>query len=285
MSAVALVTGTSSGIGLHASVLLAQAGFTVVATMRNTRSAGALMAEAKGAGVELDVRQLDVQDAESVNQCVRATVAAHGRIDLLVNNAGSGFLAAFEETSFRDLTNVMNVNFFGVWRVTQAVFPLMRAAGSGRIITNTSIGGLIGQPFNDAYCAAKFACEGMMESLAPVAARFGVHVSILEPGPVHTEFVATVRGQHERLEPSPASSVYDEMRASYLAATSQVFEALGQTGAEVGRVIVDIATAEKPHLRYPTSETVRAIVARKYTDPTGDSIVAMTGARLGGANS
>jgi short-subunit dehydrogenase len=281
MSGIALVTGTSSGIGMHTAVLLAQSGFSVVATMRNPDKSGALLREAAAAGVTLDVRALDVQNSNSVSECVRGIVAAHGCIDVLVNNAGSGFLATMEETSFEELTQVMDVNFFGVWRVTEAVFPLMRAAGSGRIITNTSVGGLIGQPFNDAYCAAKFAVEGFMESLAPVAKRLGVHVSIVEPGPVHTEFVASVQEKRGRAAARPATSVYAPMRDSYLAATSQVFAAMGQSGAEVGRVIVEAATAANPHLRYATSEAVRGIIARKYVDPTGDSIVAMTGSRLG----
>ncbi|MEQ1727873.1 MAG: SDR family oxidoreductase [Vicinamibacterales bacterium] len=280
MKAVALVTGTSSGIGLFTAVQLAQAGFTVVATMRNTAKADALKAEAATAGVELDVRALDVQDAASVTACVNGVLGDYGRIDLLVNNAGSGFLGTLEETTFEQLMQVMDVNFYGVWRVTEAVLPHMRRAGSGRIITNTSIGGLIGQPFNDAYCAAKFAVEGFMESLAPVARRLGVHVSIVEPGPVNTEFVASVREKLVQAEPTEASAAYAAMRESYLSASSQVF-ALAQTGADVARVMVEAATAAQPHLRYVTSDMVRGIAARKYVDLTGDSIVAMTGARLG----
>lgn len=281
MSKVALVTGTSSGIGLFTAVQLAQAGFSVVATMRNPAKADALKAEAAAAGVTLEVRALDVQDDASVESCVRGIVADHGRIDLLVNNAGSGFLGAFEETSLAELQQVMDVNFYGVWRVTQAVFPYMRKAGSGRIITNTSVGGLIGQPFNDAYCAAKFAVEGFMESLAPVASRLGIAVSIIEPGPVNTEFVATVRAKLGDSAPRDTGGAYEAMRAAYLGATSQVFATMGQVGADVARVIVDAATADVPHLRYVTSDMVRAIVSRKYVDPTGDSIIAMTGSRLG----
>lgn len=280
MRAVALVTGTSSGIGLFTAVQLAQAGFAVVATMRNPAKAESLQAEAASAGVELDVRALDVQDADSITACVNGVLGDYGRLDLLVNNAGSGFLATFEETSFEQLTQVMDVNFYGVWRVTQAVFPHMRRAGSGRIVTNTSIGGLIGQPFNDAYCAAKFAVEGFMESLAPVARRLGIQVSIVEPGPVSTEFVASVRGKLAQAEATEASTAYAVMRESYLAASSQVF-AMAQTGADVARVMVEAATAAEPHLRYVTSDMVRAIAGRKYVDLTGDSIVAMTGARLG----
>lgn len=281
MSRVALVTGTSSGIGLFTAVALAKAGWTTVATMRNPARADALRAKAATAGVTLDIRALEVQDAASIQACVDGVIRDHGRIDLLVNNAGSGYLGTMEETPFEDLQQVMDVNFYGVWRVTQAVFPHMRKAGQGRIITNTSIGGLIGQPFNDAYCAAKFAVEGFMESLAPVARRLGIHVSIVEPGPVKTEFVATVREKLSNAVARPtADGAYDAMRAAYLGASSQVFS-MGQTGADVAEVFVRAATDETPHLRYVTSDMVRTIASRKYVDLDGDSIVAMTGARLG----
>jgi len=279
MTRVALVTGTSSGIGLSAAVLLARAGFTVVATMRDPARAAALNARAETSGITLDVRRLDVQDEASVAGCTRDVLAAHGRIDVLVNNAGAGYLGSLEQTPIDALHRALDVNFLGVWRVTQAVFPAMRAARSGRIITVSSVGGLIGQPFNDAYCAAKFAVEGFMESLAPVAQRLGVAVCLVEPGAVNTEFVASVRES----QPDPAlidREVYGPMLDAYLAATGQAFAAVGQTPDEVGAVIVEAATAQRPHFRYPTSELVRGIAARKYVDPTGDAVVALSGARL-----
>lgn len=281
MARVALVTGTSTGIGLYTAVAVAKAGFTTVATMRNTAKADALRAEAAAAGVTLDIRALDVQDAASVEACVAGVIRDHGGIALLVNNAGSGYLGTMEETPFEDLQQVMDVNFFGVWRVTQAVLPHMRRAGAGRIVTNTSVGGLIGQPFNDAYCAAKFAVEGMMESLAPVALRLGIHVSLVEPGPVNTEFVGTVREKLSRTQAASTDGAYEAMRASYLGASSQVFATFGQTGADVAAIIVKAATDDPPHLRYVTSDMVRGIVSRKYVDPDGDTIIAMTGSRLG----
>jgi len=276
---IAIITGTSSGIGLHTAVLLAQSGFTVIAIMRDTTKAGPLQELAEQAGVSLSVRQLNVQDEVSIANCVQAVMRDYGRIDLLVNNAGAGYLGSLEQTSMADLRGTMEVNFFGVWAVTQAVFPLMRAAEAGRIVTVTSVGGLIGQPLNDAYCAAKFAVEGFMESLAPVAQRLGVTVSLVEPGPVNTEFVATV--QATRTETAPAlQAAYGPMTEAYIAATQQTFATLGQSPTEVGRVIVEVATTEKPHFRYTTSEMILGLVSRKYVDPTGDSIVALFASRL-----
>ncbi len=276
---VAVITGTSTGIGLHTAVLLAQAGFTVVATMRDTAKAGQLEALAKEAGVEVVVRQLDVQDEASIAECIQGIITTYGRIDLLVNNAGSGYLGSLEQTPPETLRRVMEVNFFGVWQVTQAVFPLMRIARSGHIITVTSVGGLIGQPFNEAYCAAKFAVEGFMESLAPVARRLGVAISLIEPGPVNTEFVGTVQATLPDLSPEHQAA-YGPMLNAYLGGTQQAFASIGQTPAEIGQVIVEAATAETPHLRYTTSERTRGLAALKYVDPTGDSIIKLTSGRL-----
>ncbi|MFZ6747921.1 SDR family oxidoreductase [Undibacterium sp. Ren11W] len=278
MTKIALITGTSSGIGLYTAVQFAQAGMTVIATMRNLEKSTALQSAAQQAGVELQIMQLDVQDHASVERCVNQLILQHGRIDVLVNNAGAGFLAAMEETSMNDLQQVMDVNFYGVWRVTQAVFPHMQKAGSGRIISVSSIGGLLGQPFNDAYCAAKFAVEGFMESLAPVALRLGIQVSLIEPGPVHSEFVTNVQNQNQYLQRHIAS--YDAMRDAYLAAASQAYAHAGQTAAEVAAIIYTAATAEQVHFRYATSDMIRGVISKKYTDPSGDSVLALVGARL-----
>lgn len=278
MPQIALVTGTSSGIGLEAAIHLAQAGFRVVATMRDLDRRAALDERTKQAAVSLDVRVLDVEQPQSIDGCVQDVLRLYGAIDVLVNNAGAGYLGAMEQTPDTALLRMMEVNFFGVWRATQAVFPAMRAAGRGRVITVTSIGGLLGQPFNDAYCASKFAVEGMMESLVPVARRLGIHVSLIEPGAVTSEFVSTVLGSTDIT--SETDGAYDAMRAAYESAVNHSYAQSAQSGADVAAVIVEAATATAPRFRYQTSDVVRAIVARKYVDPTGESVVQLTGARL-----
>ena len=279
MSRSALITGTSSGIGLETAVALATAGFHVVATMRDTARRSRLDARAAEAGVTLDVRELDVENDASIRHCVADVIDRYGRIDLLVNNAGAGYLGAMEQTPDAALQRMMDVNFFGVWRLTQAVLPSMRRAGTGRIISVTSIGGLLGQPFNDAYCASKFAVEGFMESLAPVARRLGIHVSLIEPGAVHSEFVASVMHTSEHLTPE-LQAAYGEMLNAYTTAASQTYEVAGQTSADVAACIAEVAEVDTPHFRYQTSELIRDMVGRKYIDPTGDSVVALSGARL-----
>ena len=279
MSNTAIVTGTSSGIGLETAVALAKAGFDVVATMRDLTRSERLRARADEAGVALEVRELDVQSASSITRCVAEVMERSGRIALLVNNAGAGYLGAMEQTSDATVQRMMDVNFFGVWRLTQAVFPSMRRAGAGHIISVTSIGGLLGQPFNDAYCASKFAVEGFMESLAPVARRLGIHISLIEPGAVHSEFVASVMHTSEHLTPE-LQGAYNDMLNAYTTAASQTYATAGQTSADVAACIVGVATSETPHFRYQTSEVIRGIVARKHVDPSGDSAVAMSGAPL-----
>ncbi len=272
---VTLVTGTSSGIGLATAVRLAGAGYAVVATMRDLARRDALDA----ARADLDVRPLDVQDPASIAACVAGVVADYGRIDVLVNNAGAGYLGALEQTPDDALTRTMDVNFTGVWRVTRAVLPHMRAARSGRIVTVSSVGGVLGQPFNDAYCAAKFAVEGMMESLAPVAQRFGIHVSLVEPGPVNTGFVEAVMGTTDPL-PDALAADYGPMLASYLDGSAAVFETMGQTPDDVAGVILATVQAATPDVRVQTSDLSRGIVARAHVDPTGCAGVAAAGARL-----
>ena len=278
----ALITGTSSGIGLRTAIHLAQAGYTVIATMRDVAKAAPLQTAAQEAGVTVDVRPLNVTDDASVTACVQRVLADYDHIDLLVNNAGAGYLGTIEQTSDAAVRRTMETNFFGVWRLTQAVLPVMRAAGIGRIITVTSVGGLIGQPFNDAYCAAKFAVEGFMESLAPVAQRLGITLSLIEPGPVNTEFVASVVAQLPSASPE-VQAAYGPMTAAYMAATQQSFATQGQTPDQVAEVIVEAATTTTPHFRYTTSPGIQRLIAQKYVDTTGDPLLAFFGARLSAA--
>src|SRR5665213_1312125 len=147
MSPVALITGTSSGIGLSSAVAAAKHGFTTVATLRDPSKDGALRAAAEAAGVTLDIRRLDVVDEGSIASCIDGVVTEHGSLDVLVNNAGRGFVGTIEQVSMDEMRDIMEVNFFGVVATTKAALPHLRAA-RGRVITVTSVGGVVGQPFN-----------------------------------------------------------------------------------------------------------------------------------------
>ncbi|MFI2078101.1 SDR family oxidoreductase [Streptomyces triculaminicus] len=264
-----LITGTSSGIGLATAVAAARSGWRVIATMRDTAKAGALLAAAEEAGVTVDVRALDVTAPASAESCL----AGIDHLDALVNNAGAGHVGTLEQESVEDVRAVMEVNFFGVLHVTKAALPLLRAS-KGRVLTVTSVGGLIGQPFNEAYCAAKFAVEGFMESLAPVAATAGVSVSVVEPGAVASEFVSNVGLADNVLE---QAGPYAPALSAYLDRTRGAF-ADAQTPQDVAARMVDLLAAEQPAFRLLTSDTARAFAGTKLKDLDGSTVQALTSA-------
>jgi NAD(P)-dependent dehydrogenase (short-subunit alcohol dehydrogenase family) len=273
---VVLVTGCSSGIGLASAVALAGAGHQVIATVRGPGRGDRLRAAAGQAGAVLDVRQLDVTDEESVQRCVAGLIAEYGRLDSVLNNAGAGHVGTTEQDSLEDLRRVMEVNFFGVARVTRAATPHLRAS-RGRLVTVTSVGGVVGQPFNEAYCAAKFAVEGLMEGLAPVARRMGVRVSVVEPGAVASEFVANAGQVQERLA---AAGPYRKLLQGYLERTRGAFAA-AQAPEQVAAVVLGVLTAAEPAFRYQTSESASQFVGLKLADRTGATVQHLTGGWLG----
>ncbi|MFD7452977.1 SDR family NAD(P)-dependent oxidoreductase [Kitasatospora sp. NPDC059827] len=272
---IVLITGTSSGIGLAAAVAAARAGFRVVATMRDTGRAGNLLRAAEEAGVaeRIEIERLDVTDPASVADCLGVVVERHGRLDAVVNNAGAGFVGTVEQDGMAPVRAAMEVNYFGVVEVTRAALPHLRAAG-GRVVTVTSVGGMVGQPFNEAYCAAKFAVEGFMESLAPVAAAVGVAVTVVEPGAVASEFIGNQGIDVPALV--AAAGPYGPALEAYVDRTLKAFGS-AQTPEEAAAPIVDVLTAERPPLRVQTSEAARAFVGVKLADLDGSAVGAMTG--------
>lgn len=272
-ASVLLITGTSTGIGRVAAIAAARAGHTVVATMRDLAKRGPLDDAAREAGVTLDVHALDVTDPASIEACFAHIRSAHGRLDALLNNAGSGHVGTIEDETVQDVRDVMEVNFFGVVAVSKAALPLLRESG-GRLLTVSSVGGVVGQPFNEAYCAAKFAVEGFLESLTPVAAALGVRVTVIEPGAVTTEFVANVGADSSApAEDSPYRPLFD----AYLARTAAAFDpANAQTPEGVADVIVGLLADEHPAARVQTSEAARRFAAVKLADLDGSTVQHVT---------
>jgi NAD(P)-dependent dehydrogenase (short-subunit alcohol dehydrogenase family) len=266
----AVVTGCSSGIGLATAVALARRGHHVVATVRDTTRAAALLEAAGLAGVGVEIATLDVTVDHSVSSCIGDVLERHGHIDVLVNNAGVGFSGTLEELSIEELRRSLEVNFLGVARVTKAVLPTMRARG-GRLIAVSSTAGALGHPFNDAYCAAKFALEGLYESLSPVAATFGIHVSIIEPGPVAGGFEQRSAGVRTRDVDDPFAALWHRFRRVAAGAFERA-----QAPEDVARVIAEVASDPSPRLRYQTSSWARRIVEKKLADPTGERVTEMT---------
>ncbi|MGA5823093.1 SDR family NAD(P)-dependent oxidoreductase [Kitasatospora sp. NPDC094028] len=269
-----LITGTSSGIGLAAAVAAAQAGWTVVATMRDTAKGGALLKAAAEQGVadRVRVKRLDVSEPDSIAACLDEVITEHGRLDALVNNAGAARVGTVEQLSLDEVRATMEVNFFGVVAATRAAMPHLRAS-RGRVITVTSVGGAVGQPFNEAYCAAKFAVEGFMESLAPVAATVGVDVTVVEPGAVASEFVANAGLDVPAL--LAAAGPYAPALQAYIARTQQSF-GNAQAPAEAAAPIIEALTADRPAFRVQTSAWAREFVATSLADLDGSAVQALT---------
>ncbi|KOG90215.1 SDR family NAD(P)-dependent oxidoreductase [Streptomyces varsoviensis] len=274
-SQVAVVTGTSSGIGLHTALGLAHKGLRVVATMRDTGRAGALRDEAARQGVELAVRALDVTDRDGACACLDDVAAEFGAVDILVNNAGSATFGTLEQLSDAALQKQLDVNFLGVAALTRHVLPSMRKSGAGRIITVTSNGGVVGEPFLDAYCASKFAVEGLMQSLAPVAARFGVTVSVVEPASVVTDMMKNLDTEALAAPNDP----YRDLAETFYQTAGTVM-AGGQTAQDAAAVVVEAATTDTPRFRWQTSQAAVDFVGLSLADLDGSKVLGAMSAWL-----
>ena len=178
---VVLITGISSGFGLETARLLAQEGHTVYGTVR--RQVEPLP--------QVHYLQVDVRDAEAVTEAVGQVVAQEGRVDVLVNNAGMGIGGPLEFATEAEIREQMDANFMGLVHCVNAVLPYMRRQGSGKIIALSSIGGLMGLPFQGFYSASKFAIEGYCEALRLETRSFGVTVTVVRPGDFSTGFTGS----------------------------------------------------------------------------------------------
>lgn len=262
-----VVTGTSSGMGMHAAVELARRGCDVVATMRDTSRDAALQEAARAAGVTVEVRQLDVTDHPAAAATLAQVAADHGGIGALVNNAGQGCVGTAEMLDMATIEAQLAVNYLAPVALTKMVLPGMREAGAGRILTVTSVGGAVGQPFADAYCGAKFAVEGFMQSLAAVMEAHGVWVGVVEPAAVASEFVSNA----VRLDGGPYQAQLD----AYIGRSTVAF-ANAQTAQSAGVAIADALLADSFTFRHQTSDAARAFAGVSLADIDGHQVRAMT---------
>lgn len=271
MSKVILITGTSTGLGTSIAIQAAQAGHTVYATMRNLEKRDTLDVAAQAAGVSLNVLQLDVQDAESVYAAVAQVLEDKGRIDTLINNAGLGFARNIEQTTEADILRIMDINFMGVMRCTKAVLHAMRAAKSGHVVNISSVGGLVGQPFNEIYCGAKFAVEGFTEALASyVTPGFGVNFSLVEPGGIATEFANTVLKEIGETGGMLQDDYLPLLQKYVGGSQNRQGGDIYQTPDAVAEVVMQVVEATTPPLRARTSEWSEKITRLKTgLDPDG----------------
>ena len=256
---VAVVTGSSSGIGHETALTLARNGYTTYATMRNTSKAAEIQSIASKENLPIIVKQLDVTKDESVRNAIQQIVSEAGRIDVVVNNAGYGLTGAFEDLSIEEIKAQYETNFFGVIRVTQAVLPIMRKQRSGKIINISSGAGRLGYPGGSAYVSTKFALEGLSESMSYELEPFGIRVVLVEPGVIRTNFSSGMVLAKKAQDPnSPYSQMMQRMGT-----TLQQLEQNGSDVDLVASIVLKAATSANPELRYLAGKDVENWVEAK----------------------
>jgi NAD(P)-dependent dehydrogenase (short-subunit alcohol dehydrogenase family) len=246
---IAVVTGSSSGIGLLTTIEFATNGYTVVATMRDLARSGRLEEAAQKAGVRerLDLRQLDVTRFDTLPGVVDEIVRDHGRIDVLVNNAGMSVAGFIEDLSVDEIRNQFETNFFGAVGMSKAVLPTMRRQRSGHVIQVSSVGGLVAYPILGAYNASKWALEAMSEALRIETYSLGIRVALVEPGSYDTDIwtrgVIVAKGGLDDDSPNKERSRrFTEFVKSRSASRGDA--------RDVARLILRIAKNPNPKLRY-----------------------------------
>jgi NAD(P)-dependent dehydrogenase (short-subunit alcohol dehydrogenase family) len=245
---VAIVTGSSSGIGYATSLLLARNGFHTYATMRNIGRSADVQDIAYKERLPLEVIQLDVNDDASIRDSIEKVESENERIDVLVNNSGYGLVGAFEDLSVEEIKSQFETNFFGVIRLTQQILPIMRKQKSGTIVNISSGAGRIGFPGMSAYVSSKFALEGLSESMSYELEPFGIKVVIIEPGVIRTNFKKNSVMSKKSLDNSsisPYSSIIQKIDSSI---SSMVEHATPPE--EVAKTILHATISNNPELRY-----------------------------------
>jgi NAD(P)-dependent dehydrogenase (short-subunit alcohol dehydrogenase family) len=256
---VAVVTGSSSGIGHEISLILARNGFTTYATMRNLQKGSDLKSIAEDKKLPLYFVQLDVTDENSVKKAIQTVYDECGRIDILVNNAGYGLTGAFEDLSIDEIKAQYETNVFGLIRTTQEVLPVMRKQRSGMIVNISSGAGRFGYPTGSAYVSTKFAVEGLSESMSYEVEPFGIKVILIEPGVIKTNFFnSSVLAKKSQDPNSPYAKLMKGMEDS----VDKMMEN-GSTPQYVAEVVLDAVTSENPKLRYLAGKDVEQLLEAK----------------------
>jgi len=240
--AIALITGTSTGIGFATALALGRAGHQVYAAMRNPESAPELQTLAAKESLPIRILRIDVDNDGSVKEAVRQVLTEHQRIDVLVNNAGVSFMGPIEELPLSVFRQTMETNFFGALRCIQAVVPHMRGQRGGTIINITSVAGRIATASQGSYAASKFALEALSEALAQEVKAFNIRVAIVEPGVIHTQ----IFGKHRTV---PADTRYPHERRLGALFTASLTNPVPP--AVVGEQVRDIVENGSWQLRYP----------------------------------
>ena len=256
---VAIVTGSSSGIGFEISLMLARNGLTTYATMRDLHKSSMLTSIADKEKIPLRCVQLDVTDDMSVKQAIETIVNESHNIDILINNAGYGLSGALEDLLIDEIKLQFDTNFFGLIRATQAVLPIMRNHGSGIIVNISSGLGRFGIATSSAYASSKFAVEGLTESMSYELEPFGIKTILVEPGIIKTNFIkAAVLAQKSKDPNSPYFQFMNNMDEGM----KKLIEN-SESPEYVARVVLDAINDSNPKLRYLAGKDVEHIMEIK----------------------
>jgi NAD(P)-dependent dehydrogenase (short-subunit alcohol dehydrogenase family) len=257
MEKIAIVTGSSSGIGFETALDLAREGYFTYATMRNTKKGDTIKEIAKKENLKLETLELDVDKEDSVKNAINKIVKEKGRIDILVNNAGYGLFGCLEDISMEELKAQFETNFFGVVRVSQSVIPVMRKQKSGIIVNVSSVAGKIGFPVSPGYISSKFAIEGLSESMRYELSPFGINVIIIEPGVIKTNFMSSTKKSLK------SDSAYKDITNKVIMGITMMSE-MGTPAKEVAATIIKAIKSENPLPRYVVgNDAMMFLEARK----------------------
>src|SRR5579885_2606429 len=279
---VVLITGGTDGLGKAAAILLAERGYRVYAAGRSAEKRAALDQLAQSKNLPMQSMELDVTSDDSVRSAVEKILAGTGRIDVLINNAGLGYMAVVEEMKMEDMRRQFETNVFGVLRVTQAVLPHMRACRSGRILMISSVAGLVSPPTYGAYSSSKHALEGLSNALRLELYPFHIEVVLIEPGYIVTNFQQTAKDLAAPYVAAAANGPYAKIYSGAWAGANQGRGSSRTTPEDCARVILRAIEARNPKARYevtPLATLVKwgkrllsdrmmdAFLRRKYSIP------------------
>src|SRR4029078_477394 len=259
MRQVALITGSSSGIGYETSLALARSGFCTYAGVRNMKNSDILEKKIAKEKLDLNILQLDVNDKSSIDNAINRIKTEEKRIDVLINNAGYGLVGFFEELGLDEIRKQFETNFFGVLNVTKKVIPIMREQKSGTIINLSSGAGQVGFPGISAYVSTKFAIEGFSESLMYELFPFGIRVIIIEPGVIKTNFfnnciVSDKSSKKASLYSNSLKKIQNNIELMQEHATPPI---------EVAKVILQALKTDEPKQRYVVGNDAVMILEAK----------------------
>lgn len=254
---VVLITGCSSGFGRYTALAFAARGYVVYATVRSPQAIRAAADDPETGKAGIRWLELDVTDRDAMQRTVADVIGRDGRIDVLVNNAGIHIPGTVEDLPDQDIELVMRTNFFGPVWLTRCVLPQMRAQKSGWIIMMSSLSALVGLPVESLYCASKAALEGFAEGLRYEVDRFGIGVSVIEPGLFRTAMPEKIAAVYRSRPDSPYAPL-----TQYLAKRAAARRGEGDDPRRVADLIVAVAGSRTTGFRYPAGAQAEQIVRK-----------------------